>query len=113
TARRRARGSFAPRSPSTFRSQARARKTSACAWRSRSRWRSPRTAPVLAQRFQPDADLAGGDIGLVEQLANGEEAMDLAGEEAIGDGNAGRLQPLRISIAFVAQGIGAGDQHIG
>src|SRR5262249_2541046 len=65
------------------------------------------------QGLQPGADFACRDIGLVEQLAHGEEAVELAGEEAIGDGNAGRLQALRIFIALVTQGIAAGDQHIG
>src|SRR5215470_15086192 len=62
-------------------------------------------APVLVQRLQPGADFAGRDIGLVEQLAHGEEAMELAGKEAVGDANAGLLETLRIFIAFVAQGI--------
>src|SRR5262245_2801266 len=33
-------------------------------------------APLLVQRLQPGADFAGSDIGLVEQLAHGEEAME-------------------------------------
>src|SRR6266576_6678669 len=41
------------------------------------------------QRLQPGADLAGCDIGLLQQLAHGEEAMKLAGEMTVGHGHAG------------------------
>src|SRR5262249_32254512 len=69
-------------------------------------------APRLTLRLQPGADFAGGDVGLVEQFAHGEEAVELAGEVAIGHGHAGLLQPLGIFVALVAQRIGAGDQHV-
>src|SRR5256885_16667735 len=39
----------------------------------------------LVQRLQPGADFARRDISLIEQLAHGEEAVELAGEEAVGD----------------------------
>src|SRR5689334_25303533 len=48
------------------------------------------------QSLQPGRYLAHGDIGLVEQLAHGEEAVELAGEVAIGNGHAGFFQPCGI-----------------
>src|ERR1700761_7092224 len=54
------------------------------------------------QPLQPRRDFSDGDIGLVEQLAHGEEAMELAGEVPIGDGHAGLLQLCGIFVAFVA-----------
>ena len=36
-------------------------------------------ARALIQRLQPDADFAGRDIGLLQQLAHGEEAVELRG----------------------------------
>ena len=50
---------------------------------------------ALVQRLQPGADFAGGDIGLRQQLAHGEEAVELAGKVPVGHGHAGFLQPLR------------------
>src|SRR5579871_1378920 len=44
------------------------------------------------QRLQPCRDLGDGDIGLVEQLAHREEAVELAGEVPVGDRHAGLLQ---------------------
>ena len=35
---------------------------------------------ALVERLQPGADLACCDIGLVEELAHGEEAVELAGK---------------------------------
>ena len=34
---------------------------------------------ALIQRLQPDADFAGRNIGLLQQLAHGEEAVELRG----------------------------------
>ena len=55
-----------------------------------------RPSPGSIQRLQPCRNFSDRDIGLVEQLAHGEEAMELAGEVAIGDGHAGLLQPRGI-----------------
>src|SRR6185312_13634373 len=65
------------------------------------------------QRLQPCRNFGDRDIGLVEQFAHGEEAVELAGEMAIDDGYAGLFQPRGIFIAFVAQGIAARGEHIG
>src|SRR4051812_43055371 len=65
-----------------------------------------------AQPLQPRADLAHGNIGLLQQLAHGEEAVELSGVVPGGDADAGLLQACGIFVAFVAQGIGAGGQHI-
>src|ERR1700677_480309 len=67
----------------------------------------------LLQRPQPCADVAGGDIGPRQQLAHGEEAVELAGKMLVGHGHAGLLETLGIFVAFVAQRIGACGQHIG
>src|SRR5215470_14572392 len=53
------------------------------------------------QRLQPGCNFADCDIRLAQQLAHGEEAMELAGEMAVGDGDARFLQPRGIFIAFV------------
>src|ERR1700721_2307825 len=68
---------------------------------------------ALIQRPQPRADLAGGDIGLRQQLAHGEEAVELAAKMPVGHGNAGCLQTLGIFVAFVAQRIGTRGQNVG
>ena len=60
-------------------------------------------ARISPQRLQPIADLLDRDVGLRQQLAHGEEAVELAGEGAMGGGHAGGFQPLRIFLAFVAQ----------
>src|ERR1700689_3693742 len=65
------------------------------------------THPTTLQRLQPLRDLAGSDIGLLQQFAHGEEAVELPGKMPVGDGNAGLLQPLGVFTAFVAQWIGA------
>jgi hypothetical protein len=65
------------------------------------------------QRLQPGRDLARCDIGLLQQFAHGEEAVELAGKYPRRDGHAGVLEPRGIFVAFVAQGIGARRQHIG
>src|ERR1700694_1416340 len=41
------------------------------------------------QRLQPVPDFAGRDIGLLQQLAHGEEAVELAGKAPIRHGHAG------------------------
>src|ERR1700675_854641 len=46
------------------------------------------------QRFQPGADFAGRDIGLIEQLAHGEEAVELARKMAGGHGHAGFFEEI-------------------
>src|SRR5215471_9193563 len=56
-----------------------------------------------AQPLEPGGDLACGDIGLRQEFAHREEAVELAGEVAIGHGHAGFLQPCGIFVAFVAQ----------
>src|SRR5688500_18250366 len=68
---------------------------------------------ALVLRPQPRADLAGGDISLLQQFAHGEEAVELAGKVPVGDRYAGFFQSRRVFVAFVAQGVGAGGQHIG
>src|SRR6266403_2488765 len=67
----------------------------------------------LIKRLQPLADFAGRDIGLLQQLAHGEEAVELAGKGPVRYDNAGFLQATCVFVAFVAQGIGARGQHIG
>src|SRR3977135_1910190 len=62
-------------------------------------------ASKLVQRLQPAGDIARCDVGLWQQLAHGEEAVELAGKVLAGHGHAGRLQPRSIFLAFVAQGI--------
>ena len=68
---------------------------------------------ALFQRLQPAGDLGDGDVGLLQQLAHGEEAVELAGKVPVGHGHAGFLQPRGVFGALVAQGIGARGQHIG
>src|SRR5580704_5562991 len=67
----------------------------------------------LIQGSQPCADLAGGDIGLRQQPAHGEEAVELAGKMPVGHGHAGFGQAVCVFVTFVAQGIGARGQCIG
>src|SRR6266403_2584652 len=67
----------------------------------------------LIQRLQPVADFAGRDIGLLQQFSHGEEAVELAWKSPVRHRHAGFLQAFCIFVAFVAQGIGAGGQHIG
>src|SRR5690349_23328778 len=69
--------------------------------------------PASIQRLEPGCNVGHGDIGLLQELAHGEEAMELAGEMLVGDGNAGFLQPCGIFVTFVAQGIGTCGQDIG
>src|ERR1700688_3407533 len=73
---------------------------------------SSEVTPIL-QGLQPDADFTGRDIGLLQQFTHGEEAVELAGKMPVGHGDAGCLQAALIFVALVAQGIGAGGQHIG
>ena len=68
---------------------------------------------ALIQCLQPGADFAGRDIGLLQQLAHGEEAVELARECPVGHCNAGLSQAHGVFVAFVAQGIGARGQDIG
>src|SRR4030081_2324981 len=68
--------------------------------------RVPISLPLF-QRLEPAGDFAQGDVGLRQQLAHGEEAVELAGKMPIGYGHAGLLQPRGIFVAFVAQGISA------
>src|SRR6185312_2683797 len=65
------------------------------------------------QPLQPGRDFRHRDIGLIEQLAHGEEAVELAGEMPVGNAHAILLQPRGIFIAFVTERIAAGRQHIG
>src|SRR5215475_5962985 len=51
------------------------------------------------QPLQPGRDLAHRDIGLVEQLAHGEEAVELAREMPVSDAHAVLLQPRGIFVA--------------
>src|SRR4051794_1643865 len=44
---------------------------------------------TLVQRLQPDRDVGCRDIGLRQQLAHSEEAVELAGKMLVGDGDAG------------------------
>src|ERR1700692_4832367 len=67
----------------------------------------------LIQGSQPCADLAGGDIGLRQQPAHGEEAVELAGKMPVGHGHAGLPEALGIFVAFVAQWIGPRGQDVG
>src|SRR5260370_30353719 len=67
----------------------------------------------LIKRLQPVADFAGRDIGLLQQFAHGKEAVELAGKAPVRHRHAGFLQAFCVFVAFVAQGIGAGGQHIG
>src|SRR5258708_38039222 len=68
---------------------------------------------ALIQCLQPGADFAGRSIGLDQQVAHGEETVELARKMSIGRGNAGLSQPLGVFVAFIAQGIGPRGQHIG
>src|SRR6266581_3659071 len=70
-------------------------------------------AILSVQRLQPAGDVARREIGLRQQLAHGEEAVELAGKVLVADGHAGVLQPFGVFVAFVAQRIGAGRQQIG
>jgi hypothetical protein len=65
------------------------------------------------QRLQPVPDFAGRDIGLLQQSAHGEEAVELAGKAPIRHGHAGFFQAVSVFVAFVAQCISARGQHIG
>src|SRR5690606_16384558 len=51
-------------------------------------------------------------VRLRHHLTHGDEAVDLAFEFAQDNGNVGRLQSHGIGLAFVAQRVMAGDQHI-
>src|SRR5207237_1198124 len=53
--------------------------------------RSDAAGPI--QLLQPGADVARRDIGLVEQLAHGEEAVELAGMRPVRHRHAGLAQP--------------------
>src|SRR5262249_44117555 len=65
------------------------------------------------EALQPGRDLAHRDIGLVEQLAHREEAVELASEMSVGDAYAILFQPRGIFVAFVAERIAGGGEHIG
>ena len=52
-------------------------------------------------------------LACCKQFAHGEEAVELAGKVLVGDGHAGFLEAVGVFVAFVAQGIGAGGQHVG
>src|SRR5581483_758814 len=67
----------------------------------------------LIQSLQPCRNFSDRDIGLVEQLAHGEEAVELAGEMPVGDRHASLLQLRGVFDALVAKRITAGGQHIG
>src|SRR5882724_5795952 len=67
----------------------------------------------LFQRLEPAGDFAQRDVGLWQQLAHGEEAVELAGKMPVGHAHAGLLQPRGIFVAFIAQGIGARGHDIG
>src|SRR6516164_11531890 len=66
--------------------------------------RSFRSRRVSIQSFQPGRDLAHGDVGLVQELAHREEAVELAGQMQLDHSNARFLQPRGIFVAFVTQG---------
>src|ERR1700754_3870121 len=70
------------------------------------------TSLRLFQRLEPAGDFGQRDVGLRQQLAHGEEAVELAGKMPVGHGHAGLLQPRGIFVAFVAQRIGAGGHDI-
>src|ERR1700744_6390678 len=72
-----------------------------------------RAGRASVQRLQPAGDFTHRHVGLLQQFAHGEKAVELAGKCPGGYGDAGVLQPRRIRIALVAQGISAGGQHIG
>src|SRR5258708_39085626 len=68
---------------------------------------------ALVQRLQPACNVGCRDVGLRQQLAHGEEAVELAGKVPVGYGHSGGLQPRGVFVAFVARGIAAGGHHIG
>ena len=56
------------------------------------RWMDAKAADcALFQRLQPAGDFADGDVGLLQQLAHGEEAVELAGKMPVRHGHAGFL----------------------
>ena len=59
---------------------------------------------ALFQCLQPAGDFADCDVGLLQQLAHGEEAVELAGEMPVGHGHAGFLEPRAYSAPSSRKG---------
>ena len=55
----------------------------------------------LVEGLQPIADLGGGDICLLQQLAHGEEAVELARECPVRYSDAGFTQTMCVFVTFV------------